>query len=248
MGQLPLDLLVLQSAGDTIDGDFQLPTRSVTTLLWLSRGGSGCADNPVNGHSDGSKDTLFSGHAAGVVGGDGTTGRSGDTGRVRALSGQSRHHDQLTAEHGEDLASDVALQAAEDLFVDSPCCAASSFDVGGGAGFALGDRGQHDVPQGAVGVAVPAWVQPVPAGAFAAVGWQWCDTTAWRTRLRCGSVRGCHRPRPGSPQRHRCRPRRRSTGRVVSLTKPAMSASSSSISPASAWARRARVNAAVLVE
>src|SRR3954454_22296550 len=54
---------------------------------------------------------------------------------------------------GEDLAGDVALQAAEDL-PSGQTLGASSFDVGGGAWFALGDAGQHDVPQGVVGVAV----------------------------------------------------------------------------------------------
>src|SRR4051812_12104551 len=81
--------------------------------LMVVKGVSGGADKPVNGHLDGSSDALFSGHAAGVM---------VVTGRLVVLetlgSGHSRVSPVTTIrsprQGGEDLASDVTLQAAED--------------------------------------------------------------------------------------------------------------------------------------
>src|SRR4029453_11583794 len=97
------------------------------------------------------------------------------TGRLVVLgtpdgSGHSRVSPATTVnsprKRGEDLASDVALQAAKDLPRRQPLRSAS-FEVGDGAWLALGQAGQHDVPQGAVGVSVAALVEPVTTAALA---------------------------------------------------------------------------------
>jgi hypothetical protein len=61
------------------------------------------------------------------------------------------------------LAGDVALEAAQDLFLGSAYGDPAGDVVLGGLVAVHADEG--DAPQGAVGVAVAAVVQPVPVGA-----------------------------------------------------------------------------------
>ena len=63
---------------------------------------------------------------------------------------------------GVDLAGDVALQAADDLLLRQPFRSAPP-DVGA-SGPVGAHPGDHDPPQGMVCFAVPAAVEPVPAG------------------------------------------------------------------------------------
>ena len=67
------------------------------------------------------------------------------------------------AQVGVDLAGDVALQAADDLGLGLSFFGAA-FDVGAG-GRVRPHAGEHDPPQGVVGLAVAAGVEPV-AGDF----------------------------------------------------------------------------------
>ena len=66
------------------------------------------------------------------------------------------------AEVGVDLAGDVALEAADDLGLGFSFRGAP---LGVGAGSRVrAEAGEHDPPQGVVGLAVAAGVEPVPDG------------------------------------------------------------------------------------
>ena len=83
------------------------------------------------------------------------------------------------AEVAVDLAGDVALEAADDLRLGLSFCRAA-LDVGAG-GRVRAQPGEHDPPQGVVGLAVAAGVEPV-AGDFP---------------RRCGDRGGAAQVRPG---------------------------------------------------
>ena len=79
-------------------------------------------------------------------------------GRPRGLSASAR----WLAEVGVDLAGDVALEAADDLWLGF---AFRGAPLGVGAGGGVGaEAGEHDPPQGVVGLAVAAGVEPVADG------------------------------------------------------------------------------------
>ena len=89
---------------------------------------------------------------------------------VRAFVGQSRHRERGSARQGAvDLAGDVTLEAAHDLGFGF-ALGEAPVHVGDGAWFVLTEAGQHDPPQGVVGVAVAARVEPVAAVALAGHG------------------------------------------------------------------------------
>jgi hypothetical protein len=66
------------------------------------------------------------------------------------------------AEVGVDLAGDVTLEAADDLFLRQAFFGAA-FDVGA-CGRVRAHAGEHDPPQGMAGLAVAARVEPVADG------------------------------------------------------------------------------------
>ena len=67
-----------------------------------------------------------------------------------------------SAQVGVDLARDVAFQAADDFLLGFPLgCAASGVGAGSPGG---AHAGEHDPPQGVVGLAVTAAVEPVAGG------------------------------------------------------------------------------------
>src|SRR5262249_60334615 len=74
----------------------------------------------------------------------------------------SRKGSALSAERGVNLARDVPLQAADDLLLRQSFFAAA-VSVGAG-GRVRPHPDEHDPPQRAVGLAVTAAVEPVPAG------------------------------------------------------------------------------------
>src|ERR1019366_5671438 len=127
---------------------------------------AGVADKTGTGRSRGERKLLL-GHAQQV-----SEGRGRPTNRSKAsrgcgsrLSGQAVPGYRASAggaEVGVDLAGDVALEAADDLGLGfTLCCAA--FDVGAG-GRVGAHAGEQDPPQGVVGLAVSAGVEPVADG------------------------------------------------------------------------------------
>ena len=82
----------------------------------------------------------------------------GRTGQGRATPGEGQAPIRARG-GGVDLAGDVALEAADDLCLGSFRGAALGVGAGGRVG---AQAGEHDPPQRVVGVAVSAWVEPVP--------------------------------------------------------------------------------------
>src|ERR1700761_1009997 len=112
---------------------------------------------------------LLSGHevsSRGVPGGP--AGRlKASTGGGSRLAGRaapgSCRSSEAVAEVGVDLAGDVPLQAADDLFLRQSLRGAPLGAGAGGRGTRAGaEPGDYDPPQRVVGLAVPAAVEPVP--------------------------------------------------------------------------------------
>ena len=102
--------------------------------------------------------------------GSGTAGESfeGQHGCGSRLAGQAAPEVRASAGRGAEVAvnfaGDVTLEAADDLFLGQAFLAAP-FNVGAGRGVRA-HPGDHDPPQGMIGLAVAAGVEPV-AGALA---------------------------------------------------------------------------------
>jgi hypothetical protein len=86
--------------------------------------------------------------------------------------------DPLAGEVSVGLAGDVTLEDADDLG-SRPSFVEATGDVGAGAGIGT-EAGEHDAPQGMVGLAVPASVEPVPAGDLSGGGLERGDTAQMR--------------------------------------------------------------------
>ena len=118
---------------------------------------------------------LLLGHAQQVCGAPGTAGGSFAGQQVRQpIFGPGRPRECGLAgggaEVGIDLAGDVALEAADDFLLRQALFGAP-LDVGAGGGVGA-HPGDHDPPQGVVGLPVTAAVEAVAGAVFGESRWK----------------------------------------------------------------------------